>query len=176
MTRFSHRGPRLWRAVRGVHILFVNLALAAGLLAMGLVTPDQASAAQLQRAGAGVIRVSKDPGGSVSARVGEISRLRSQGTRVEISGGCWSSCTMYLGLANTCVTRAAKLGFHGPSSPNYGIGLPPAEFERWSQTMATYYPEPIRSWYLREGRLITVGFTTFTGRDLIRMGVRECNT
>ncbi|MGO4855105.1 hypothetical protein [Phaeovulum sp. W22_SRMD_FR3] len=157
-------------------MLLMNLALAAGILAMGMVTPDLASAAQLQRAGKGVFRVSKDPGGSVAERVAEINRLRAQGARVEIAGGCWSSCTMYLGLPNTCVTRAAVLGFHGPSSAMYGIGLPSAEFERSSKQMASYYPEPIRSWFLREGRMITVGFTKFSGRDLIRMGVRECST
>lgn len=121
-----------------------------------------------------VYRVTNDPGGPVLDRMALVEKLRASRTRVEITGGCWSSCTLFLGLADACVSRRARLGFHGPSSPIHGVALAPDQFERYSRLMASYYPEPLRSWFLREGRNVTVGFTKFRGIDLIRLGIPEC--
>jgi hypothetical protein len=118
--------------------------------------------------------VNNDPGGNMAQRVSQIDVLRKTGTPVEIRGGCMSACTMYLGLRTTCVAPTATLGFHGPSSPYYGIALPQKEFDHWSMVMANHYPEPLRSWYLREGRNIIVGFHQISGRELIRLGVPQC--
>jgi hypothetical protein len=168
MSRHPCRQPRALgrRGPRGLAFRFI-LALAAPL-AQGLVAP---LSAQVSPA---VYRVAGDAGGPVEERVALIERFRVDGTRVEISGGCWSSCTMFLSLAATCVTPTAQLGFHGPSSPTHGVALAPDRFEKYSRLMAAYYPEPLRSWFLREGRNITVGFTRFRGSDLIRMGIRAC--
>lgn len=118
--------------------------------------------------------VNNDSGGNMAARVAQIDALRNSGTPVEIRGGCMSACTMYLALRATCVSPSATLGFHGPSSQYYGIALPQKEFEHWSRIMANHYPEPLRSWFLREGRNITVGFHRISGRELIRLGVPQC--
>ncbi|WP_417250034.1 hypothetical protein [Celeribacter sp.] len=119
--------------------------------------------------------VRNDPGGRLADRVAQIDRIRASGTAVRIEGGyCNSACTMYLGLPNTCVSRTATFGFHGPMSQFYGMALPPDEFEYWSRVMAAYYPEELRDWYLREARYTTIGMKTVSGQTLIRMGVREC--
>jgi hypothetical protein len=121
------------------------------------------------------IVVRDDPGGDVAQRVALIEKIRRSGQLVEIRGGyCMSSCTMYLGLQNTCVVADVKFGFHGPGSSRYGIALPPNEFEYWSAVMGSYYPASLRSWYMETGRMITVGFFEMSGRDLVRMGVSEC--
>lgn len=125
--------------------------------------------------GLSALQVADDPGGDVALRLRQLERLRREGRAVEIRRGyCNSACTLYLGLARTCVGRAARFGFHGPSSGIPGLGLTPEAFDRWSRLMARQYPEPIRSWFLREGRLITVGTYTISGGELIRLGVPEC--
>lgn len=118
--------------------------------------------------------VRNDGGGNLAERVAQVRLLRRSGQRVEIRGACMSACTMLLGLRNTCVTPEATLGFHGPSSQYYGIALPGEEFEYWSRVMATHYPLPLRRWFLREGRNITVGFHQIRGSELIRIGVPRC--
>jgi len=165
MSRHPCRGTRAhWRRGPGKFVLSAAVALAA-------LAPPAPAGAQAARA---VYRVAGDPGGPVEDRIALIERLRASGTRVEITGGCWSSCTMFLSLSGTCVTPGAQFGFHGPGSPVYGVALAPERFERYSRLMADYYPEPLRSWFLAEGRNITVGFTRFRGSDLIRMGIRAC--
>ena len=116
--------------------------------------------------------VSVDRGGLISARVNQVSRLRSSGQRVEIRGTCLSSCTMLLGSGNVCVSPNAVLGFHGPSS--YGRRLQPADFERWSQEIARHYTPQLRSWYLNKARYRTNGFYEISGHELIRMGYQAC--
>jgi len=119
--------------------------------------------------------VSDDPGGAVAPRIRLVERYRSEGVHVEIRGRfCMSACTLYLGLTNTCVTRDTAFGFHGPASPIRGIGLSPKAFDYWSRRIAAYYPEPLRSWYINEGRNMTMGFQSYSGSQLIRMGVPEC--
>jgi len=119
--------------------------------------------------------VRDDPGGSVIDRARLIREYRDNGTKIEIRGRfCMSACTMYLKLKATCVSPNTTFGFHGPSSRIYGISLSPAAFERWSRVMADHYPEPLRSWFLDEGRYRIVGFREFSGRDLIKLGIAGC--
>ena len=40
--------------------------------------------------------------------------------------------------------------------------------------MAAHYPEPLKSWFLKKGRYLTVGFYKYSGRQLINIGIREC--
>ncbi|MGO4914517.1 hypothetical protein [Pseudogemmobacter sp. W21_MBD1_M6] len=123
----------------------------------------------------GRIVVVDDRGGNVLDRMQQIERLRASRQVVEIRAGyCVSACTLYLGLDRTCVAPDAQFGFHGPSSGSYGIALPTADFEHWSRLIATYYPEPLRRWYLQTGRTVTVGFFAISGLELIHMGVTEC--
>lgn len=115
-----------------------------------------------------------DPGGNVDDRLVTIEVLRQSGERVEIAGWCASSCTLYLALPNACVRKSARLGFHGPQSQFYGVGLPPAEFERVSRVMASHYPAPLRAWFIATARHEIMGVVKITGRQAIQMGAREC--
>jgi len=158
------RFTNLWRAhLAWPRLLaFVYLALAAGM----------AVAADSRH-----LVIQNDNGGAVTARARQIAALKRDQIRLEIRGDyCMSSCTMYLSLPDVCVTPQTIFGFHGPSSPIYGVGLLPAEFDRWSRMIAAYYPEPIRSWYMTTGRNRTVGFYRYSGRELIRIGIRQCPT
>ncbi len=119
--------------------------------------------------------IRNDVGGGVMERAKLIQTYQKNGTRIEIRGQfCMSACTMYLRLHDTCVTPNTVFGFHGPSSQVYGIALSSASFDRWSRVMADHYPEPLRSWFLQEGRHRIVGFHQFSGHDLIGFGVPRC--
>ena len=121
------------------------------------------------------IIIHDDRGGGVVERARLIQTYQADGTRIEIRGNyCLSACTMFLSLRDTCVLPKTKFGFHGPSSRLYGISLSPASFEHWSKVMARHYPEPLRTWFIDEGRFRTVGFYEFSGRDLINMGISRC--
>ncbi len=123
--------------------------------------------------GSDVIVINNDRGGVVRKRVNEIKRLRAAHKRVEIRGRiCYSSCTMYLGLPDTCVSPDTSFGFHGPSY--YGTRLSNRDFEYWSNVIASHYPQPLRRWYLREGRNRISGFYKISGRELIRLGIKPC--
>lgn len=164
----AHNALRLNRAI-AQRLVGVRLCSAAIVLAVALSAPRAATA--------NTVVVFDDPGGSVSERVEIVRRLASAGTNVEIRGSyCLSACTMYLSLTDACVAPRTIFGFHGPSSALYGIALSPAKFEKWSIVMANHYPEPIRSWYMNEGRHRTVGFHRYTGQDLIKMGISECHS
>ncbi len=145
----------------------IAVALIISAAAMGL---PKASASV-----GGTLVIRNDRGGNIDTRARQISRLRSEGTRVEIRGRyCMSACTMYLGLRNTCILPNTVFGFHGPSSPYYGIALPPEEFEYWSRVMASHYPRQLQDWFLREARNTTMGFLRISGRELIQMGIQRC--
>lgn len=119
-----------------------------------------------------VLVISDDTGGLLAERSRAVQELRLAGVRVELRGRCYSACTLYLGLETVCVSRRARLGFHGPSS--YGRPLSGPEFERWSRLMAGYYREPLRSWYLQAARYEIAGYLTLSGAELIRLGYAEC--
>ncbi len=110
-----------------------------------------------------------DMGGSVLARLDQMQTLSG----VRIVGACYSACTMLLGLPDTCVTRNARLGFHGPSTRS-GIPLPHSEWERVSRVMADQYPPALRLWFMAEGRKNTGAVRVIRGAALIDMGVKEC--
>lgn len=144
------------------------------LLAATVAAIGPAPAETLWPAAARRISIANDPGGAVEDYARRVAALRDSAVEVRITGGCWSACTLYLALPQTCVTRTARLGFHGPSSRYPGIPLPQPAFDTISRRMAAHYPEPLRGWYLAKGRFRTRGFTEFTGAELIRMGVPRC--
>jgi len=118
--------------------------------------------------------VYNDTGGSVNARLAELNDLRARNEPVRILGSCLSACTLYLGLPRTCVSRSARLGFHGPRAATRGLPLPMREFERVSQIMASHYPPSLRRWFMQEARMRLEGYYEVSGSQAIRMGVREC--
>jgi len=119
--------------------------------------------------------IGNDRGGLVRERATQIEAIRQAGDRVEIRGRrCLSSCTMYLGLENVCVSAKTTFGFHGPTY--YGKALAPDRFEYWSTVMADHYPAPIRDWFMAKGRYKTKGTYKFKGSKIIDLGTAECQT
>ncbi len=117
--------------------------------------------------------VTNDRGGLLRTRLREIGSLRQQGRPVEIRGSvCFSTCTLYLGLPDTCISPSTTFGFHGPSS--FGFALDPATFERASEIIARYYPEPLRAWYMETGRHRINGVYRIRGSTIIAMGIPAC--
>ncbi len=122
---------------------------------------------------ADVVIVGDDYGGVISARLEMLNTIRARGAQVEIRGKiCASSCTLYLGLVETCILPQTQFGFHGPS--NYGRPLPVADYERWSRIVAAQYPAVLRDWYMTTGRKTLVRMQIITGQTLIGLGLRQC--
>ena len=142
--------------------------LAAALLAsiLGSATTGHAADALVVRS---------DRGGYLHDRLIEIENLQRNGIHVEIRGRvCYSTCTMYLGLPGTCVDPETTFGFHGPSRS--GRRLAPADFDYFSQVMAEYYPEPLKTWFMDKGRNRINGIYKIKGAEIIRMGIPACRT
>jgi hypothetical protein len=120
-----------------------------------------------------VLVIGNDMGGIIGSRADEVQRINAAGTRVEIRGDiCLSSCTMYLGAGDVCVSPETDFGFHGPSF--FGADLPPPEFEFWSRVIARHYNAPLREWFMREARYRQIRHYTVTGSELIRIGYPSC--
>ena len=140
-------------------------AVAGLALSVGAATADT---------GRGEVYVVKnDRGGVVGTRAAEIRRLKRKGKRVEIRGSiCLSSCTMFLGAGNVCVSPETRFRFHSPSY--YGRPLSRENFDYWSGVIAAHYPVPLRRWFMREGRHRHNGYFTISGAEIIRLGVAQC--
>lgn len=117
--------------------------------------------------------VRDDRGGYVGARAMEIAALNASQTRVELRGRvCYSSCTMYLGVRNLCVSPTTTFGFHGPS--RNGRALPARQFDHWSDVMAAHYKPALRDWFMRAGRHRISGHFRISGTQLIALGYPTC--
>ncbi len=131
------------------------------------IAPTRVNAQQL-------LVVGSDRGGYLHDRLIELENLQRSGVQVEIRGRiCYSTCTMFLGLPGTCVDPDTIFGFHGPSRS--GLRLAPEDFDYFSQVMADYYPEPLKSWFMTKARNRINGFHKIKGSELIRMGVPACS-
>jgi hypothetical protein len=82
--------------------------------------------------------IDHDPGGNVATRIKEIEGLIKNGTKVEIRGNCWSSCTLYTKLIETdqfCVYPSASLHFHAPwirdQKTGENLGLAAPAYQAW---------------------------------------------
>ncbi|MFZ3583473.1 hypothetical protein ACOI1H_15050, partial [Loktanella sp. DJP18] len=138
------------------------LGLTVTLAVMDLTTPGTAQPSLV---------VGNDRGGLVSKRAQEVNMLRRNGQRVEIRGRiCYSSCTLYLGASDVCISPQTTFGFHGPS--RNGTPLPADQFESWSRLMASYYNPPLQHWFMQQGRYAIHDLYEMSGSQLIRMGYR----
>lgn len=140
----------------------ISLALTLGLMIFATDAAAQQS-----------LIVGNDRGGLVGKRAQEINQLRQIGQRVEIRGNiCYSSCTMYLGASNVCISPNTTFGFHGPSRS--GTPLPADQFERWSRLMASFYNAPLQQWFMQQGRYAISDVYRMSGRQLIQLGYQTC--
>ena len=160
---FAQRGFSALRTKTGLKRVFAAMTL-------GLVVSLPATATAQQS-----YIVGSDRGGYLHDRLIELSNLRQNGVRVEIRGRvCYSTCTMFIGLPQSCVDPNTTFGFHGPSRS--GRRLAQAEFDYFSTVMAKHYPKPLREWFMTTGRNKISGVHKMKGKDLIRMGVQSCQT
>jgi len=162
---------RMWRYERfNLKDLGSALTLATALV-IGLALPQDVAAQSSERLRPLV--VGNDRGGLLRTRIFEIRELRQTGRPVRIEGQvCYSTCTMYLGLPQTCVLPGTMFGFHGPSS--YGFPLNEQIFERASQMISDHYPSFLQQWYMDEARHQIWGVQRVTGAEMIRLGVASC--
>lgn len=150
------------------NMLFLSLAV----LTITLTAPAQAARPKSQQAGATIV-INGDPGGSVRDRYNEIKQIDRLGQKIEIRrGSCMSSCTMFLGANNVCVSPEASFGFHGPY--RFGAKLSQADFDQWSRVISAHYPASVRDWYMTKARFKTHSVTRLSGAELIRHGVQRC--
>jgi len=117
--------------------------------------------------------ITNDRGGLLRDRLRQLVVLRQQDRAVQIRGRiCLSTCTLLIGLPNTCISPSTTFGFHGPSS--YGRPLDPDTFNRASEIIADHYPPALRSWYMETGRFRINTMYRISGQTLINLGVRAC--
>ncbi len=172
MTTWKKAVLRPWFTIACNHLehvkSFSKTMLAALAVTIGLSGISSQAYASLQPY---VVR--NDRGGFVRDRLIEMRNLRASGQPVEIRGAvCYSTCTMLLGLPQTCISPSTVFGFHGPS--HSGRQLEPEKFEYYSQVIAQYYPAPLKDWYLKKGRKRINGVHRIKGTEIIRMGARAC--
>lgn len=146
----------------------------AAILLFGIASPLP-SVGQ-QKSALPILEIGNHRGGKLSDQIDRIYRLRASGQPVRIVGDiCYSTCTMFLGLPQTCVSPRTTFGFHGPSS--YGRPLDQATFERASRVIVTHYPTILHDWYMAHGRHQRTSLLKVSGAHLISIGAaKPCAT
>lgn len=93
--------------------------------------------------------VRNDPGGYVIDYAIDMLKMERARRPVKFAGRCDSACTIYLGLntAQTCITSAAKFGFHLPFGSDRRGNLVAASF------MMKKYPQWVHKWLEANGGL-----------------------
>lgn len=121
------------------------------------------------------IQVGNDPGGRIVDRMVQIEIANRTNAQFQINGDyCHSSCTMLLGADDVCVSPETIFGFHGPHHPNR-TKMTADEFDRKSASLSSYYPNPIRNWFMSKARFAGPNELFYvTGEYLINLGVQEC--
>lgn len=109
--------------------------------------------------------VMKDVGGDVREYSAMTTAYIRTGREVRLHE-CRSACTLALAVPNVCVYPDGVLRFHKAYNP-----ITRATNEDVSNAMLSAYPPAVRQ---RLG-LLTRQYTSLTGSELIRLGVRDCN-
>ncbi len=107
----------------------------------------------------------KDVGGLVTDYQRQTEIYRREGREVRLHE-CRSACTMALSLPNVCVYPTSVLRFHQA----YNRDTKQVDHRISSDLFATY-PEPIR----RRLGYLTRQYRSLSGKELIDLGVRDCN-
>ncbi len=121
------------------------------------------------------IQVGNDPGGRIVDRMVQIEIANRTDAQFQIIGDyCHSSCTMLLGADDVCISPQTIFGFHGPHRSNRKK-MSADEFARKSASLSSYYPSPVRNWFMSKARFAGPNELLFvTGEYLIGLGVQEC--
>jgi hypothetical protein len=115
----------------------------------------------------GRILIQDDNGGSIEEYEKTRSKLGSDPAGVALCGNIQSAATIFVSLPNACSCEDALFNFHGATRRfQYST--------EGTAIMASYYPEPLKSWYIREAsRLMFTDYATLTARELHTMNVLE---
>jgi hypothetical protein len=98
-----------------------------------------------------------------------VRQYNQSGEEFRIEGHCQSSCTMFLGIRNVCVTRSAQLLFHAGHDRQWNI-RPTATAHKMR-----HYNARLRAYLVANRIMETISFTTISGSDMItKFGYREC--
>ncbi len=125
------------------------------------------SACGYQRSPDGRILIEDDKGGVISEYEKERVKLASDPSGVVLCGKIGSAATIFVSLPNACSCPDALFNFHG-STKNFRYS------PEGTAILVSYYPEPLRSWYLREAsHLLFTDHATLTARELDAMNVLE---
>lgn len=119
------------------------------------------------RSDSGRIIIKDDSGGVISEYEKERAKLASDPSGVALCGTLESAATIFVSLPNACSCPDAVFNFHG-STKNFRYS------PEGTAILASYYPEPLRSWYLREAsHLLFTDYATLPARELDIMNVLE---
>lgn len=125
------------------------------------------SACGYQRSPDGRILIEDDKGGVISEYEKERVKLASDPSGIVLCGKIGSAATIFVSLPNACSCPDALFNFHG-STKNFRYS------PEGTAILTSYYPEPLRSWYLREAsHLLFTDHATLTARELDAMNVLE---
>jgi hypothetical protein len=111
-------------------------------------------------------------GGYLPDFVEIVRDYNKSGDQFRIEGVCKSACTIFLGIRNVCVERAAQLMFHAGHDIAEDRTGPDT---RASRALLYRYSESLRRYLLDEHYVDTDAYHTLPGSVLIeRFGYREC--
>lgn len=113
----------------------------------------------------GRVLIQDDSGGFITEYQETRTKLASDPSGVVLCGTIESAATIFVSLPNACSCSDALFNFHGATkSFRYS--------PEGTATIASYYPEPLRSWYLREAaHLMFTDHAALTARELDAMNV-----
>lgn len=115
----------------------------------------------------GRILIQDDNGGLIAEYENTRVELASDPSGVALCGAIVSAATIFVSLPNACSCPDALFYFHG-STKSFRYS------PEGTAAMASYYPEPLKSWYLREAsHLMFTDHATLTARELDAMDVLE---
>jgi hypothetical protein len=98
-----------------------------------------------------------------------VTQYNQSGELFRIEGHCQSSCTLFLGIRNVCVSRRATLLFHAAHDWSNNVSPPMTEH------MLAAYNEKLRTYLVSHHYMETLAFHAISGSDLIdKFGYREC--
>lgn len=142
-----------------------RIAASVAALTFSWIFSGDADAAQ--------IRIKQDAGGLIANHVRAFEEVRDGGHEVIIDGPCFSACTLVLGMIpheRLCVTRRARLGFHGAWA--YAPDGSKVMSESGTAQLMRIYPDPVRRWISSKGGL-SGRMMILSGRQLTSM-YRAC--
>lgn len=113
----------------------------------------------------GRVLIENDNGGLIAEYESERVKLASDPSGVVLCGEIESAATIFVSLPNACSCPGAVFRFHGATKSF-------RQYPKGTAVMASYYPEPLRSWYLRNAaHLMLSDHATLTARQLAAMGI-----